>query len=163
VGIGSEKSILNRVLCVSCIAQNAVCPSIQRRQATSENLLQLLSGHLFTSNFLAFVRHAVCVSVLHALFPNPAKVFATRASIATSFELEFGPFHRLLVSLDSCLRGELVVSPHMLCKHAARSLIPTFINSRIAFSLLLVDGGDMFHLNDDNLLLWCPSLNLTIS
>jgi len=97
------------------------------------------------------------------VFPNPARVFATRASIASSSELEFGPFNRLLVSLDSYLRGELVVSPHMLCKHAAaaefNSSIYQFEN---CFSPLLADGGDMFHLDNDNLLLWCPSLNLTL-
>jgi hypothetical protein len=114
VGKGSEKSILDRVLCVSCIAQEAVCPSVQRGQATSENLLQLLSRPLFTSNFLAFVRPAVCVSVLHVSFSQSAKVFATRAMIASSSELEFGPFNRLPASLDFCVPGELALSLHAL-------------------------------------------------
>jgi hypothetical protein len=73
VGKGSEKSILNRVLCVSCIAQDAVCPSVQKGQSASENSLQLLSRPFFTSDFLGFVYPAVFVRVLHALFPNPAK------------------------------------------------------------------------------------------
>jgi len=76
VGIGSEKSILNRVLGIGCIAQDAVRPSVQRGQAAGENLLQLLSRPLFTSDFFTFVGPAVCVSALHALFPHPAKVFA---------------------------------------------------------------------------------------
>jgi len=113
VGIGSEKGILNRVFCVGSITQDAVCPSVQWGQATSENLIQLLSRPLFGSNYFALIRHVVCV--WHALFlPILRKVFATRASIASSSKLELNPFNRLLVSLNSCLSAESVVSPHAL-------------------------------------------------
>jgi len=59
VGIGSEKGILNRVFCVGSITQDALCPSVQWGQATSENLIQLLSHPLFTSNCFALIRHVV--------------------------------------------------------------------------------------------------------
>jgi hypothetical protein len=84
VGIGSEKSVLNRILGVSCIAQDAVGPSVQRRQATSQNLLQLLSYPFFIWNSLALLNPDVCIDALHAVFLDAAKFFATCVSIAFS-------------------------------------------------------------------------------
>jgi hypothetical protein len=108
VGIGSEKSILNRVLRVGCVAEQAVCPSAERREATSQNLFQLLSCSRSTWNFIAFVTPDVRVCVLHALFVNPSKVLATRVSIASLFpNLKLSPLNHLLVSPDSYWRAEL--------------------------------------------------------
>jgi hypothetical protein len=81
-------------------------PFCTEGQATSENLLQLTRLPVFTSNFLASDPPYVFLLCM-LFFPNAAKVFATRASVASSSELELGSFNRLLVSLNSCLRGEL--------------------------------------------------------
>jgi hypothetical protein len=88
VGIRCEKGILNGILSVGYIAQDAVCSSVQRGQATSEDLLQLLGRPLFTSNILLLVNPVACVSILHALFLRPAKVGPTRASLASSSKLQ---------------------------------------------------------------------------
>ena len=72
VRIGSDKSILNRVLCVSCVAKEVVCPSVQRLQAISQDLFQLLSP-FFPWNFIAFVTPGVCICVLHRVFLNPCE------------------------------------------------------------------------------------------
>jgi hypothetical protein len=113
VGIGSEKSILNCVLRVGCVAEQAVCPSVERREATSHNLFQLLSCLPFTWNFIAFVIPDVCICVLHALFVNPSKALATRVSIASLFpNLKLSPLNHLLVSPDSYWRAELGLSIH---------------------------------------------------
>jgi hypothetical protein len=111
VGIGSDKSILNRVLRVSCIAEQAICPSVERREPISQNLFQLSSCSRSTWNFIAFVTPDVCISVLHALFLNPSKVLATRVSIASLFpNLKLSPLNPLLVSPDSYWRAELDLS-----------------------------------------------------
>jgi hypothetical protein len=114
MGIGSEKGILNRVLRIGRITQEAVCPSVESRQAMNQNLVQLLSCSFFACNFIAFVSPNVCICVLHALFLNPPKVITTAYRFLPLPDLKLSPFNRLPVSSGSRLRGELVLSLHAL-------------------------------------------------
>jgi hypothetical protein len=114
VGIGSEKSILNRIFRVSRIAQDAVGSSVQRQQATSQNLFELPSCSLFTWNFIAFVIPAVRICLLHAVFLQFRE--SPRDQRIDSFlfpNLKLSVNHSL-VSADSSLRGELVLSQRAL-------------------------------------------------
>jgi hypothetical protein len=116
VGIGREKSVLNGVLRVSCIAQNAVCRSVQSRQATSQDVFQLLRCSRITWSFITFVTPDVCICVLHARFLNPPKARGPHIDcfVFPNFfpNFKFELLNHLRESPDSYLRAELVLSLH---------------------------------------------------
>jgi hypothetical protein len=80
---------------------------------TSESLIQLLRPPPLHVQMLgAHPSRRICLACF--FLSQSFKVFATRASIASSPKLELSPFNRLIVSLNSCLSAESVVSPHAL-------------------------------------------------
>jgi len=138
-----EPRPLRQLHCLGCDM-----PSVQTRQATSQNLLQLLSRLSFICKFLALLTCDVCIGVLHALFLNAPNSSRLAYRLLSLPKLEIEPFNHLLVSPDSCLRGELVLSLHALQTGRGSGIEFPRLSTQGLRSRLLTDRRDMFHLDD---------------
>ncbi|MFY9743978.1 MAG: hypothetical protein WA252_19275 [Candidatus Sulfotelmatobacter sp.] len=65
VRVSRKKGILNRIFCVSRIAQDPIGPSVKRWQTVGQNLPEFLT-HDLPRNFAEFDSLDSCVCALHA-------------------------------------------------------------------------------------------------